>query len=308
MDERRSPYLKHLYVCVNQRDPGVTCCAHGDSEAIRQKLKSFVNDHGLKGKVRVSSSGCQDLCAQGPNVMVEPDHQWYHHVTLESVDEIIEEHLVPLVSSPKAASGMRPQAFLFDLGNVLVRFDHRIAARAITSHSGLDPQKLYELLFDSSLVVDHDEGRLSTPAFYRGLQEKIGLSMPYEEFLNVWNDIFSEIPATTFLVRGLLAQAPCFLISNTNRPHFESCLAHYPILREMEGWILSYEVGFLKPHPAIYRRALEIIRLPASEILYIDDRSDLIEAGRQFGFQVHRFTDPPALRADLETRGIHVVS
>jgi len=104
MESRRPPYLKHLFVCTNQRDPGAICCAHGDSEAIKEKLKSFVKANGLKGKVRISSSGCQDLCAQGPNVMVYPDYLWYHHVKLKDVDQIIQEQLAPLVGDDKSVS------------------------------------------------------------------------------------------------------------------------------------------------------------------------------------------------------------
>ncbi len=104
MESTRSPYLKHLFVCVNKRDPGVTCCAHGGGELILQKLKAFVKANGLNGKVRVSSSGCMDLCALGPNVMVYPDNRWYHPVSLEDVDRIIEEHLAPLVKGPFALS------------------------------------------------------------------------------------------------------------------------------------------------------------------------------------------------------------
>ncbi|MBI3317817.1 MAG: (2Fe-2S) ferredoxin domain-containing protein [Candidatus Omnitrophica bacterium] len=98
MEAKRSPYLKHLYVCVNRRDPPEASCAPGGSEGVREKLKSYVKENGLKGKVRVSSSGCMDLCARGPNVMVYPDHLWYSNVALADVDRIIEEHLAPLVT------------------------------------------------------------------------------------------------------------------------------------------------------------------------------------------------------------------
>lgn len=99
MKSERSPYLKHLYVCVNQRDNGETCCAQGPAQEIREKLKAYVKANGLTGKVRISQSGCMDLCAKGPNVMVYPDHQWYHHVTLADVDQIIAEHLAPLLKN-----------------------------------------------------------------------------------------------------------------------------------------------------------------------------------------------------------------
>ena len=352
MESTRSPYIKHIYVCVNQRDPGVTCCAsggasgaasasgshaaegrsgfassgeshaHGGGEGIRDKLKAFVNANGLKGKVRVSQSGCMDLCAQGPNVMVYPDYQWYRHVTLEDVDRIIEEHLAPLViASPTSASlsagsgtkqsrddGKLIQAFLFDLGNVLVRFDHMRAAQGIAAKTKVTPEELFRFIFDSPLVMAHDEGKITSQRFYEGLKEAVGLSTSFKEFLEVWSNIFTEDEEMETLVRELSSRYPCYIISNTNRPHFDYIRQRYPILRHFLGYVLSYEVGVLKPHPMIYQRALELIRVPPHQILYIDDREDLIEAGRGMGLQVHRFTQVHALRKDLKERGIEISS
>lgn len=333
MEAKRSPYLKHLYVCVNRRTDGRACCAGRDSEQIREKLKEYVNAHGLKGKVRVSGSGCMDLCEQGANVMVYPDHRWYSGVTLESAEQIIEEQLAPLVTEchsresenlipacagmttqDEIASQFRPstgsgrtgdvRALLFDLGNVLVKFDHRGAAQKISQGTGASAEDLFRLFFESPLVVQHDEGRISTRQFYEEVKQLIGLSLPYDRFLDVWNDIFIEDLEMMKLLRRLLLDYPCYLISNTNRPHFEFLRAKFPILHSMDGWILSYEVGHLKPHPVIYQRALEMTGVPAAEILYVDDREDLIEAGRQVGFQTHRFTGFGPLTRELTAKGI----
>ncbi len=306
MKSTRPPYLKHLFVCVNKREPGKTCCAAGGGEAIRDRLKAYVQANGLKGKVRISASGCQDLCAQGPNVMVYPDYRWYNHVNAEDVEQIIENELAPLVSrkSSDSPSHSSVKAFFFDLGNVLVRFDHRVAAEQIVTHAKASPEDLYRLFFESPLVLAHDEGRITTRAFYGQLKERIGLTLSYEQFVSVWNGIFEEDREMADLVRSLLPRYPCYLISNINRPHFDFCRKNYSVLDEMTGWVLSYEVGILKPHQAIYQRGLELAGLVPPEVFYIDDRADLVEAARGMGFQVHRFEGVDPLRAELQGRGL----
>ena len=174
MEAKRSPYLKHIYVCTHEREAGKSCCARRDGEKILEKLKGYVQEHGLKGRVRVNRSGCMDLCEQGANVMVAPDHRWYSGVTVQSADQVIEEHLKPLVEHripgavpvPGIPVSSSVKAFLFDLGNVLVRFDHMSAARRITEGTGASPEKLFEMFFESPLVVEHDTGRISTRKFY----------------------------------------------------------------------------------------------------------------------------------------------
>ncbi len=314
MESKRSPYLKHIYVCTHEREPGKSCCARRGSEKILEKLKAYVQDHGLKGKARVNRSGCMDFCEQGANVMVYPDHRWYSGVTLETAEQVIEEHLKPLVSTstrydvPEGPSVRRTdrgvKAFLFDLGNVLVRFDHMAAARKITDGTGASPEKLFEMFFESPLVVEHDTGRISTQRFYKEVSRHIGMRISYERFLEVWNDIFVEDKEMTGLVGGLLERYPCFLISNTNRPHFEYLRRTVPVLDRLNGWVLSYEVGHLKPNPAIYHRALELAHLPPSEIFYVDDRDDLIQAAHSMGFQTHRFGGFEALEVELKSREI----
>ncbi len=302
METGHSPYLKHFYVCLNKRETDAACSTHGAGEAIKEKLKAFVKANGLKGKVRISGSGCMDLCAQGPNVMVEPDHRWYRRVALQDVDRIIEEQLAPLVSAAQPI-----EVFLFDLGNVLVRFDHMILANKVIAHTGMDAQSLFQTFFDSPLVAAHDEGKISAQEFHKGLQREAGLSLDFKQFMDFWNGIFSENQEMVALVRQLLQRYPCFLISNTNRAHFEFCAKNYPVLQELTGLILSYEVGFVKPHPAIYRRALDLARVPPARIFYIDDRQDLIDAASRMGFQTHRFTGEMApLLKELESRGVAI--
>ena len=91
MEPGRVPYQKILFVCVNQREPHETCCSHRESNAIATSLKARVKELGLSRSVRVSKSGCQDLCARGPNVMVFPDYVWYQGVTPSDVERIVQD-------------------------------------------------------------------------------------------------------------------------------------------------------------------------------------------------------------------------
>ena len=104
MEGARVPYDKILFVCINKRQPQEVCCSHRDSEAIAESLKARVKSLGLTRRVRVSKSGCQDLCAKGPNVMVFPDYVWYHGVTLQDVERIVHDTVSKLQPASAPAS------------------------------------------------------------------------------------------------------------------------------------------------------------------------------------------------------------
>lgn len=91
MEHGPVPFAKMLFVCVNSRDTGEACCAARGSAAIAEALKARIKALGLSRAVRVSKSGCQDVCAKGPNVMVFPECRWYHGVTADDVERIVEE-------------------------------------------------------------------------------------------------------------------------------------------------------------------------------------------------------------------------
>ena len=91
MERQKVPYQKILFVCVNKREPSEVCCAHRERETIAAALKARVKALGLARVVRVSKSGCQDLCAKGPNVMVFPDCAWYQGVSQADVERIVQD-------------------------------------------------------------------------------------------------------------------------------------------------------------------------------------------------------------------------
>ncbi len=88
-DEQKSPYDSHVFVCTNDRSGVRKSCADGNSQEIRTRLKSEINNRGWKGRVRVSQCGCMGLCAKGPNVMIYPQQSWFAAVTEEDTDAII---------------------------------------------------------------------------------------------------------------------------------------------------------------------------------------------------------------------------
>ena len=89
-------FHKHVFVCINERAEGHPrgCCrsAGGDDVAAALKQKCF--ERGLKRIVRPNKAGCLDQCAHGVAMVVYPDAVWYGGVTVEDLDEIIEEHLI----------------------------------------------------------------------------------------------------------------------------------------------------------------------------------------------------------------------
>jgi len=90
---------KLILVCLNEREEGRASCRPRGATEVHARLKGWVRERGLSGRVRVSKSGCLDQCARGVTVVVLPEFCWYGEVTLEDVDRIIADHLEAMASS-----------------------------------------------------------------------------------------------------------------------------------------------------------------------------------------------------------------
>jgi (2Fe-2S) ferredoxin len=90
-----SYYQRHIFFCLNERDPGQPCCTqHGAVQAF-ERCKQQVKAANLAGPggVRVNKAGCLDRCAAGPVAVVYPEAVWYTYVDQSDIDEIVESHL-----------------------------------------------------------------------------------------------------------------------------------------------------------------------------------------------------------------------
>lgn len=90
-----SYFNRHVFFCLNQRDPGEESCARQGAQAGFDRCKSRVKEAGLSGpgQVRVNKAGCLDRCSGGPVLVVYPEAVWYTFVDNDDIDEIVDSHL-----------------------------------------------------------------------------------------------------------------------------------------------------------------------------------------------------------------------
>ncbi len=87
MEKGKPSFQKYLFVCENQKE-GACCGAEGAQ--LRESLKQAAKDKGISKTLRVSRSGCLDVCADGPNVLLLHDGVWFKKVSLADIPEIIQ--------------------------------------------------------------------------------------------------------------------------------------------------------------------------------------------------------------------------
>jgi len=68
----------------------------------------------------------------------------------------------------------RPDFVYLDLGNVLLFFDHGLAARSMAKIIGVTPDVIKRTVFDSELQIAYERGERTTSQFVSILSEQFG--------------------------------------------------------------------------------------------------------------------------------------
>src|SRR5262245_16944597 len=86
---------RHIFLCADQTKP--TCAPKEQGLASWDYLKKRVEELGLTKTdecVYRTKANCLRVCIQGPIAVVYPEGIWYHSVTPEVLERIIQEHLI----------------------------------------------------------------------------------------------------------------------------------------------------------------------------------------------------------------------
>jgi FMN phosphatase YigB (HAD superfamily) len=190
--------------------------------------------------------------------------------------------------------------FVFDLGNVILPFDNRRIAEKLYARSTADctADDIFGYLFDtdSGAINPYEEGLASSLQFFRDLRDRYKLRLEFDEFVEIWNDIFWENVEVNEVIVYLKTKGfPLFLLSNTNELHFAYIIDRYPIVHLMDEWILSFEVGAKKPKRRIYDAIFEKMDVRRNEVFYVDDVESYVETAKKMGMQGLVFRQPTDL-------------
>jgi len=175
-------------------------------------------------------------------------------------------------------------AYLFDLGNVLMGFDHRIFCRRLAAECPpWHEDDIVRIVFQSELNRGFEIGRIGGERFYQEARSLLGFTLSLDRFREIWCDIFWENPGMAALLRSLRGRARLVLVSNTNPWHLEYTRSRYTILEPFDKLVLSYEVGAVKPEARFFEAALEAAGTSPDRCLYFDDLEENVEAAARLG-------------------------
>jgi len=199
------------------------------------------------------------------------------------------------------------RAIIFDIGRVLLRVDVSRAMDGLASGLSLTPQEVWSAIEKDPHWLDWQEGRISPRDWHLHITKRLGASLTFDQFTEVWNRALDPNPihSEAFLEK-LSKNYRLALLSNTDPIHMSNEEALFPFFRFFPMRIYSHRVGASKPNPIIYRKALQACKVRAEEAVYIDDVAAYAEAAQRLGMSGIIFQSPAQLQSDLRKLGIQI--
>lgn len=204
------------------------------------------------------------------------------------------------------ASG-KIEAFLFDMGNVLVHFSHERMCRQVAECCGVAPELVRKVLFESGFEWRYEAGEISSQDFHCQFQDRVDRRVDFDTLWRAGCDIFWRNESIEPVVNELRGQGfPLVLVSNTNEAHFEWVQERFAVLEQFPKRALSYRVGACKPDRRMFETAVREAGVPAERCFYVDDVGEYVAAARELGIDGVQYTGTEALVGELARRGIAI--
>ena len=193
-----------------------------------------------------------------------------------------------------------PKAVLWDIGNVIVRWN----PRTLYSQIFEDPAECDRFLSDVCNMVwhvRHDFGVTSAENRLPLLEAFPHYSDQIHAWETRWWDMFSGVIAETEDVIHALAErgVPQFGLSNMSDEVFPGVRAMSPAFAHLSDVLISADVKMIKPQPDIFALLQSRYALAPARTVFIDDLPANVDAARVHGWHAIHFESASQLEPQL---------
>lgn len=197
------------------------------------------------------------------------------------------------------------KAIVFDFGNVIAYFDHRIATRRIEAFSKRTGDEILKHIFGSNIEDDYEAGRITSAQFLQRVREFCEVDSSDDVLARIFAEIFWPNHEIVPILASLSQRYRLILGSNTPELHalwFRSQFAQ--ALDYFDDLVLSYRIGARKPSPPFFAQCVRRARSSPAQCVFIDDLPANVAGARKCGLHGIVYKNVPDLRRHLARLGI----
>lgn len=195
---------------------------------------------------------------------------------------------------------------LFDMEGVLTHYDRAARVAHLASVSGQTPETVRHAIWGSGLEARADAGQISDDDYLRELGALLAYPVSRDEWLAARYASITPNEDVIALAARISQQRQIAVLTNNCRLLTEHIgYLNPPVARLFGPHVYACaSFGAAKPAAQAYVRCVELLGVPASQTLFIDDTEANVTGAIDAGLQGYRFVDANALAAELQRRGL----
>ena len=195
----------------------------------------------------------------------------------------------------------REFTFVFDLAGVLVEWNTMAVYDGLFRESGKDQSEFF-----SNILGDPFQNAISAGEPMVPLLDTLARNNPdWADEIHAWSARWDEmlvgsIDGSVSAVGELRERGyRIFILGNWSRDQFERARERFGFLAQFDGVLLSGDCGYLKPDPRIFELAERQFGLQPEKTVFIDDRTDNVQAAISRNWNGVVFENPRQLYLTL---------
>jgi putative hydrolase of the HAD superfamily len=215
------------------------------------------------------------------------------------------ENLPRIAASLNYDAAMRRISLvLFDMHDVLCRYDRDFRIAELAALSRRPESEIYNKIWASGFEAESDSGGLDACAYLAGFGERLGYPITLQEWLDNRKAATTPMPETLAIMAELRCDTAVLTNNHTLvRDHLADLFPELFALCGAKSYV-SAQFGAAKPDPAVYRKCVAAAGATPAETLFIDDSAANVDGAIKAGLAGHVFTGAAALRAALAGYGL----
>jgi HAD superfamily hydrolase (TIGR01509 family) len=201
---------------------------------------------------------------------------------------------------------MRPEAVIFDMDDVLCRYDLGRRLRALARITGQMPRDIRAAIWDSGFEDAADTGGYPDPDDYlREFGKRIGFPLTREQWVEARREAMQPWPDMLGLARHIGTQVRIAIYSN-NGPLTKAALPElFPACAEIFAeHYQSFEFGLKKPDPKSFLKLMARMGTDPARCWFIDDKKSNVTGARLAGLAGHHFVSHEQLVPEVRAMGL----
>jgi putative hydrolase of the HAD superfamily len=139
------------------------------------------------------------------------------------------------------------------------------------------------------LISRFEVGEISQEMFVSMAAATIGFQGDEQEFIAIFNSIFSPHPPMEQSIQELAVRFPIYLISNTSELHLSYIKQHFAVLQKFVDGVYSFHAKCAKPDRKIFEIAIKQFGVTPESTIYIDDLAPNVRSARALGFHAIQY-------------------